>query len=42
VYAEPATGLLLAAPAIVTLVLLVIAVRAAGRESRDAASPDAS
>jgi len=37
-YADPATGVMLAVPAIVTLVLLVIAVRAAGREARDAAS----
>lgn len=37
-YAEPTTGLLLAVPAIITLVLLVLAVRAAGREARDAAS----
>jgi hypothetical protein len=37
-YAEPTTGLLLAVPAIITLVLLVLAVRAAGREARAAAS----
>jgi hypothetical protein len=37
-YADPATGLILAVPAIVTLVLLVLAVRAAGREARGAAS----
>lgn len=37
-YAEPTTGLLLAVPAIITLVLLVVAVRAAGREARDSAS----
>jgi hypothetical protein len=37
-YADPATGVILAVPAIVTLVLLVFAVRAAGREARDAAS----
>jgi hypothetical protein len=41
-YAEAVTGLLLAVPALVTLVLLVLAVRAAGREARDAASGDAS
>lgn len=39
-YAEPATGLLLAAPAILTLVLLVVAVRGAGREARGAASEE--
>jgi hypothetical protein len=38
VYADAATGLVLAVPAVVTLVLLVISVRAAGREPRDAAS----
>jgi len=37
-YADPTTGLLLAVPAILTLVLLVVAVRAAGRDARDAAS----
>ncbi|KRB36212.1 hypothetical protein [Microbacterium sp. Root180] len=37
-YAEPAAALVIAAPAIVTLVLLVLAVREAGRESRDEAS----
>jgi hypothetical protein len=37
-YAHPSTGLALAVPAIVTLVLLVIAVRAAGREPRGEAS----
>jgi hypothetical protein len=37
-YADVNTGLLLALPAVVTLVLLVIAVRAAGREARGAAS----
>ncbi len=37
-YADANTGLILALPAVVTLVLLVIAVRAAGREARDAAS----
>ena len=34
-YAHPSTALILAAPAIVTLVLLVIAVRDAGRQSRE-------
>jgi hypothetical protein len=38
-YADAGTGLLLALPALVTLVLLVISVRAAGRSARDAASP---
>jgi hypothetical protein len=38
-YADTGTGLLLALPALVTLVLLVISVRAAGRSARDAASP---
>ena len=38
VYAEPMIGLALAVPAVVTLVLLVIEVRAAGREARGAAS----
>jgi len=37
-YAHPATGALLAAPAVAGLVLLVLAVRAAGREGRDQAS----
>lgn len=37
-YADAATGLLLALPAVVTLVLLVLAVRAAGRDTRAAAS----
>ena len=37
-YAHPFTGLALAVPAIVALVLLVIAVRAAGREPRSEAS----
>lgn len=37
-YAEPAAALVIAAPAVVTLVLLVLAVREAGRESRDEAS----
>jgi multisubunit Na+/H+ antiporter MnhF subunit len=37
-YAEPAAALIIAAPAVVTLVLLVLAVREAGRESRDEAS----
>ena len=37
-YADPVTGLILAVPAIVTLVLLVLAVRAAGREARGSAS----
>ena len=36
-YADPTTGLILAVPAAVTLVLLVVAVRAAGREAGDAA-----
>ena len=38
-YADMGTGLLLALPALVTLVLLVISVRAAGRSARDTASP---
>jgi hypothetical protein len=38
VYSDATTGLVLAVPAVVTLVLLVISVRAAGREARDAAS----
>lgn len=37
-YADVNAGLMLALPAVVTLVLLVLAVRAAGREARDAAS----
>lgn len=37
-YAEPLTGVLLAAPALVVLVLLVLAVREAGRSARDEAS----
>ncbi|MET0830602.1 MAG: histidine kinase [Microbacterium sp.] len=37
-YAEATTGLALAVPAVVTLVLLVIEVRAAGRDARRAAS----
>jgi hypothetical protein len=37
-YAHPATALILAVPALVTLVLLIIAVRDAGRDERDAAS----
>lgn len=37
-YADAGTGLILALPAIATLVLLVIAVRAAGRDARGAAS----
>jgi len=37
-YADATTGLILAIPAVVTLVLLVIAVRAAGKEAQDAAS----
>ncbi|SFR99621.1 hypothetical protein SAMN04487846_1291 [Microbacterium sp. cf046] len=37
-YSVPMTGLVLAIPAAMTLVLLVVAVRAAGREARDAAS----
>jgi hypothetical protein len=35
-YADPGAGLALAAPAVVTLVLLVIDVRAAGRRARQA------
>ena len=38
-YAEPVTGVILAVPALVTLVLLILAVRAAGRDARGAASP---
>jgi hypothetical protein len=41
-YAEPVIALLLAVPAILTLVLLILAVRAAGREARDAASGERS
>jgi hypothetical protein len=37
-YAAPQTALLLAAPAVVVLVLLVLAVRDAGRQARDEAS----
>jgi multisubunit Na+/H+ antiporter MnhF subunit len=37
-YAEPAVALAIAAPALVTLVLLILAVREAGRASRDEAS----
>lgn len=37
-YAHPSTALILAVPALVTLVLLIIAVRDAGRDERDAAS----
>lgn len=37
-YAEPTAALALAAPALVTLVLLILAVRAAGREAKDEAS----
>jgi hypothetical protein len=37
-YADATTGLILAIPAVVTLVLLVIDVRAAGKEARGAAS----
>ena len=37
-YAHPSIGLALAVPAIVTLVLLVIAVRGAGRDRSDVAS----
>jgi hypothetical protein len=37
-YAHPSTGLILALPALATLVLLVIAVRDAGRDQGDAAS----
>ena len=37
-YADPTTGIVLAVPAVATLGLLVVAVRAAGREARDAAS----
>lgn len=42
VYAAPAVGLMLAVPAIGTLVLLIVAVREAGREARDPASADPS
>ncbi len=38
VYAHPATGFALAAPAVVTLVLLILAVRRAGRDARAEAS----
>lgn len=37
-YAEPAAALAIAAPAVVTLVLLILAVRAAGRQAKDEAS----
>lgn len=37
-YAEPAAALALAAPAVITLVLLVLAVREAGKAPRDEAS----
>jgi peptidoglycan/LPS O-acetylase OafA/YrhL len=37
-YADAGTGLLLAVPAVVTLVLLVLAVRASGRDASTAAS----
>jgi multisubunit Na+/H+ antiporter MnhF subunit len=37
-YAEPTVALVIAAPAIIALVLLVLAVRGAGREARDEAS----
>lgn len=37
-YAEPAVALVIAAPAVVTLVLLVLAVREAGRGAKDEAS----
>jgi multisubunit Na+/H+ antiporter MnhF subunit len=37
-YAEPTVALVIAAPAIIALVLLVLAVREAGREARDEAS----
>jgi hypothetical protein len=37
-YAEPTTALVIAVPAIVTLVLLVLAVREAGKAARDEAS----
>jgi hypothetical protein len=37
-YADAPTGLILATPAVVTLVLLVVDVRAAGKDARDAAS----
>lgn len=37
-YAEPEVALAIAAPAVVTLVLLVLAVREAGKEPRDEAS----
>ncbi len=39
-YAEPQTALILAVPAIVAFILLVLAVRHAGRSGRDAASAD--
>ena len=38
VYADAGAGLILAVPAVITLVLLVLAVRAAGRDARGAAS----
>ncbi|HYI51892.1 MAG TPA: histidine kinase [Microbacterium sp.] len=37
-YADATTGLILAIPAVVTLVLLVVDVRAAGKDARHAAS----
>ncbi len=37
-YAEPTVALVIAAPAVIALVLLVLAVREAGREARDEAS----
>ena len=39
-YAHASTALILAAPAVVTLVLLVIAVRDAGREPRESSAED--
>ena len=39
-YAHPATALILAVPALVTLVLLVIAVRGAGRQARESSAED--
>ena len=39
-YAEPVTALILAVPALVTLVLLVIAVRDAGRQARQSSAED--
>jgi hypothetical protein len=39
-YAEPVTALILAVPALVTLVLLVLAVRDAGRRARESSAED--